>query len=104
MKVIKGSWVEIENCILKSEERSSNLPEDTRNTDLTMWLRGFLMNASAEIGDEVIVKTLSGRAVSGKLCNTQPRHQYDYGDTIVELIEIGEELKEALKIAKQGGH
>ena len=104
MKVIKGSWVEIENCVLKSEERSSNLPEDTRNTDLTMWLRGFLIDVSANIGDEVTIKTLSGRRVSGKLCDTKPKHQYDYGDTIVELIEIGEELKEALKQTKLGGH
>lgn len=103
MKIEKNTWVEVEECILKSEERSSNLPEDTRNTDLMMWLRGFLIDDLAEIGDDVTIKTLSGRKVSGKLCDAKPRHQYDYGDTVVELIEVGEELKKALKIAKQGG-
>lgn len=89
----KGSWVEIEDTILAAEERTANLPEDTQKTPLTMWMRGFLDTDKAQVGDEVEIITLAKRRVRGRIVESAPRHNYDYGDTILELIEVGEELK-----------
>lgn len=103
MQAKKGEWVEIKNLILRPEERSTNLPEDTRKTPLSMWVRGFLETDKAKLGDEVEIITLAERKISGKLVEMAPRHNYDYGDTIVELIHIGEELKKELLKALEGG-
>ncbi|MCT4562924.1 MAG: 2-amino-4-oxopentanoate thiolase subunit OrtA [Maledivibacter sp.] len=103
MKARKGDWVEIENLILQPEERSTNLPEDTRKVPLNMWVRGFLQTDEAEVGEEVEIITLTERKISGKLVEMAPRHNYDYGDTIIELIQIGEELKRELAKALERG-
>lgn len=95
MIVNKGQWIEIESLILKAEERSPNLPIETKETDLKMWIRGFLVDNSAMLGDEVVIETLSKRLVKGTFVEMRPRHNYDFGDTIIELIQIGEELKES---------
>ena len=38
----KGDWVQIHNIVLKPEERSSALPEDTKKHPLEMWVKGYL--------------------------------------------------------------
>lgn len=102
MKLKKGQWVEIEDIVLEPGQRSSNLPEDTRNTPLLMWMRGFLNTDGAEIGERVEIRTLCDRRVQGVLVESKPRHNYDFGDTIIELIHIGEELKTLLKSTEEG--
>ncbi|HEY8363243.1 MAG TPA: 2-amino-4-oxopentanoate thiolase subunit OrtA, partial [Tissierellaceae bacterium] len=52
-KAVKNDWVEVENVVLKPEERAAHLPEDTKATPLMMWTKGFLIDDEAEIGDEV---------------------------------------------------
>ncbi|SHI95785.1 2-amino-4-oxopentanoate thiolase subunit OrtA [Lutispora thermophila] len=94
IKAKKNYWVEIENLVLKPNERASHLPEDTKATPLMMWIKGFLMDDEADIGDEVSVKTLSGRIVKGRLVDINPRHVHDFGNPVHELLEIGMELKE----------
>lgn len=103
MTVKKGDWVEIESVVLTPSERSENLPDCTRETSLIMWIRGFLQNESAELNDEIEIMTLADRKVKGTLVEKEPRHTYDYGDTIIELIHIGEELKIELLESLQGG-
>jgi len=93
-KARKNDWVEVENVVLKPNERASHLPEDTKATPLMMWIKGFLMDDEANIGDEVSVKTLTGRIVTGKLVEINPRHIHDFGNPVHELLEIGMELKE----------
>lgn len=102
MKAVKGEWVEIENVILSPEERAVNLPEDTKKTPLIMWVRGFLESKEAKIGDSVEILTLSGRVIKGDLVEFNPRHQYDYGNTILELLQVGEELKKELSEVMEG--
>lgn len=103
MIVKKGDWVEIENTILNPDERSTNLPDSTKKTPLKMWVRGFLLNEEAELNDDVELITLASRKVSGKLIEFNPRHVHDYGDTVIELIQIGEELKNELLELLEGG-
>lgn len=97
MQAKAGDWVEIENIVLNSKERASSIPEDTKKTALKMWIRGFLVNEKAEIGDDVLILTLAERSLSGKLIEIDPKHNYDFGETIIELLHVGEELKSELK-------
>ncbi len=90
-----GSFVRIHQVILKAEERTSNVPEDTRNTDLRMWTKGFL-KCDAEIGETVEVETLSGRTETGELVAVNHMHEVNYGDFVEEIIPIGVYLKEKL--------
>ena len=64
MPAIQGDWVEVENTVLNPEERLDNLPASTKKAPLKMWVRGFLQAVSADVGDQVKVKTLTGR----KMC------------------------------------
>ena len=63
----KGDWVRIHSIVLKAEERTAKLPDDTKKCDLQQWTKGFLQDETATIGDEVTVKTAVGRLVKGTL-------------------------------------
>ena len=39
----KGDWVRVHNVVLKAEERTAKIPEDTQKCDLEMWVKGSLM-------------------------------------------------------------
>lgn len=68
----KGDWVQIHNIVLTPEERSSALPEDTKSHPLEMWVKGYLQQDEAQVGDEVEVITRTGRHATGKLVNEAP--------------------------------
>lgn len=87
-RVKKGTWVEIERVLLKPEERAPQVPEDTRKVPYVMRVSGFLEN-DADLGDEVRVKTLSGRIVEGVLSIVRPYYDHSFGDTVEELLTIG---------------
>jgi len=96
-KVKKGTWVEIENCVLKPEERAPQIPEDTKRTPLMMWIKGFLVEDNAALGDTVMVQTLAGRVAKGTLTAIEPRHEHDYGNPVTELLVVGTEIKSELE-------
>ena len=86
--VKKGAWVEIQQLILKPQDRAPTLPEDTRLTPLVLRVNGFLL-ADAKIGDEVIVRSLIGRELSGILRIDNPGYSHSFGVTVPELLSIG---------------
>ncbi len=90
-----GSFVRISQVILKSEQRTSAIPDDTKSTDLVMWTKGFLKE-DANIGDFVEITTLSSRIETGTLVATNHMHEVNYGDFVEEIIPIGVYLKEKL--------
>ena len=55
----KNDWVRVHRSVLEPEQRTGKLPEDTKQVPLEMWVKGRLLNDSAEIGDDVTVLTLS---------------------------------------------
>ena len=75
----KGDWVRIHSIVLKAEERTAKLPDDTKKCDLEQWTKGFLL-ADAEIGDEV---------------------DHSYGKFVPELIEVDKVLRK--EMAEIGG-
>ena len=63
----KGDWVRIHRVILTAAQRTAKLPEDTKHVDFEMWVKGSLLNETAEIGDQVQVETAVGRVEEGTL-------------------------------------
>lgn len=109
MTARKGDWVRITAVILSAGERTGNLPEETRATDIRMWTKGFLLDEEAALGDEVTVETYIGRHQSGTLQAIEPYYDHDYGRCIPELLPIGRNLRALLAeyediLAKEGSH
>lgn len=85
--VKKGDWVRIHKIVLRADERTARLPEDTQTCNLEMWTKGFLQE-DAEIGDEVVIKTAVNRLEKGTLIEAGPYYTHSYGKFIPEIIEI----------------
>lgn len=98
MKIGKETWVEIHDIVLKPEERTGNLPEETKKVPLEMRLKGFLLE-EAEIGDRVKIRTVTGRIVEGTLLKENPVYEHGYGETFIpELLTIGQNLRAMLEV------
>lgn len=90
-----GDWVQIHQVVLKPEERAANIPEDTKKVPLELWVKGFALH-EAKIGDEIQIKTVTGRKISGKLLQINPRYIHDFGEYVPELTKIDVQLKNIL--------
>ena len=89
----KGEWVRIHKIILKAEERTSRIPEDTKKVPFEMWTKGFLLK-NAEIGDEVEIESVTGRHETGTLIEHNPYYKHDFGKFIPELLTIDKQVKD----------
>src|SRR5699024_8361555 len=96
IKVMKNEWVEIESILMKVSERSELLPSDTAGVPLKSYSQGFLINDEASIGDNVSIKTLSNREISGKLIDLSPEFVHDFGKPVSELLNVGLELRQIM--------
>jgi 2-amino-4-ketopentanoate thiolase alpha subunit len=92
----KGQWVRIHTVVLKAEQRTAKIPEDTQKCDLEMWTKGELQE-DAEIGDTVTVKTAVGRLEEGTLIEVGPYYTHSYGKFVPEIIEIDKQLREIMR-------
>lgn len=93
----KNDWVRIHKVILEVGQRAPNIPEETQRVPLEMWDKGFLLNESANIGDEVEVETYIGRKVTGTLIEVNPYWDHDYGKAVPEILYIGKQARELLE-------
>ena len=93
--VKKGEWVRIHSVVLKADERTAKLPDDTQKCDLQMWTKGFLQE-DAEIGDVVTVKTASNRLEKGTLIEVNPYYTHSYGKFVPEIVQIDKQLRDIL--------
>ena len=91
----KGDWVRIHTVVLKADERTGKIPEDTKACDLEMRTKGFLLQ-DAEIGDEVEVETAVGRTEKGTLIEVNPYYTHSYGKFVPELVQIDKQLREIM--------
>jgi len=91
----KGTWVQIHKIVLKPEDRTATLPEDTKKVPLEMWVKGFLL-ADADLLDSVTIKTLTGRVETGTLIKENPTYLHNYGDFVPEILEIDKIVKNEL--------
>lgn len=90
-----GSWVEIQQVVLRAGQRAPNVPPDTAGVDFVARIRGFLV-ASSLIGDDCTVRTLLGREVTGTLTAVNPRNPADFGDPVPELLRLGMQARQTL--------
>lgn len=95
MDARKNDWVIVHSVVLTSQQRAPQVPDDTKEVPLEMWVKGFIQ-ADANIGDMVEVKTITGRKVEGKLLEVNPYYTHDYGKCVPELLQIGLQAKEIL--------
>jgi hypothetical protein len=93
----RGDWVQIHRTVVKPEDRSPNLPDDTKRVPLEMWVNGFLLNAEASIGDEVEVETAIRRRVHGQLRAVNPGYSHSFGTTVPELLQAGMKLRAIMR-------
>ncbi len=97
-----GDWVEVEFVLLEPADRSENLPAETAAKPLTVWVKGFA-EGTAGLGQELTVRTMTGRLVSGTLSSTCPGYYHTFGDPIRELVHVGDDLRARLAAYRAGG-
>lgn len=90
----KNDWVLIHKIILKPEERAPQVPDDTKLVPLEMWVKGYLKNKEAEIGEEVTIITRTKREETGKLIEVNPYYTHSFGKFIPELLKISDQVRE----------
>lgn len=95
-KANKGDWVQITRIILPSGGRAPQVPDDTKRYPLELWVKGFLQNDNANIGDDVEIRTITNRVETGKLCEINPGYVHTYGKYIPELTYIQRQLRDIL--------
>lgn len=92
----KGDWVRIHTIVLKAEERTARIPEDTQKCNLEMWVKGTLLDETAKIGDLVTIETAAGRRQKGTLLEEGPYYTHSYGTFVPEIIEIDKQLRKMM--------
>jgi hypothetical protein len=90
-----GDWVEVECVLLEPADRSTNLPPETAEKPLKMWVKGFA-EGQAALGGPVTVETMTGRKVTGTLSAINPGYFHTFGEPIPELAHIGRDLRAQL--------
>ena len=91
----KGEWVLIHRNVLEPSERAPQVPEDTKEVPLELWVKGYLTK-DANIGDEVTVITRTKREESGTLLEANPYYKHDFGKFVPELLVVNEQVREVL--------
>lgn len=92
----EGQWVEVYSVVLKPEERSKDVPSDTKQVPFECWIKGWALSP-ATIGTKMSVKTPAGRVVKGTLTRINPGYTHTFGPGVPELSGIGQELRSMLK-------
>ena len=85
----------IHRVILSAQERTANLPEDTKRVPFELWVKGHLL-CDGEIGDEVTIRTVSGRKEHGTLMEVDPQFDVNFGRFVPEILEMDVRLRAAL--------
>jgi 2-amino-4-ketopentanoate thiolase alpha subunit len=100
----EGDWVEVEVKLLDPADRSKNLPPETAEKPLMMWVKGFATGEAA-MGEALTIETITGRKVEGVLSAVNPGYFITYGNPIPELTHVGHDLRAQLAAwrASEGG-
>lgn len=94
--VRKGEYVQVQKIILAPAERAPQVPADTKKVPLELKVKGFLLDEEAALGQEVTIRTMSGRRTRGTLTAVNPRYTHDFAGPEPALLTIGMELKSML--------
>lgn len=97
-----GDWVEVERVLLEPADRSPNLPPETADKPLRVWVKGFALGDAA-MGEQVAVETMTGRRVTGALTDVDPGYFHTFGRPAPEITRIGADLRARLAAHRAGG-
>ncbi|OQB20500.1 MAG: hypothetical protein BWY11_02340 [Firmicutes bacterium ADurb.Bin182] len=92
MNAKKGDWVQIHQIVLEPSGRAPTVPEDTKKVPLELWVKGYALHDS-KIGENVEIRTITGRKASGELTAVNPSYKHSFGDFVPELLQIGKQVK-----------
>lgn len=88
----KGDWVKLHIKVLNPQERAPQVPEDTKEVPLEMWVKGTLCE-DCQLGQSAKIITRTGRCVEGILCEVNPSYHHSFGDFIPELLHVGQQAR-----------
>ncbi|KAF5044687.1 2-amino-4-oxopentanoate thiolase subunit OrtA [Sedimentibacter saalensis] len=91
----KGEWVLIHRNVLEPSQRAPQVPDDTKQVPLELWVKGYLQS-DANIGDEVTVLTRTKREERGTLLEANPYYKHDFGKFVPELLVVSEQVRDIL--------
>jgi hypothetical protein len=91
----KGEWVLIHRNVLEPSQRAPQVPDDTKNVPLELWVKGYLQE-DANVGDEVTVLTRTKRVERGTLLEANPYYKHDFGKFVPELLVVSEQVRDIL--------
>jgi len=91
----KGEWVQILQVVLEPGQRAPQLPKDTSQVPLIRLVKGFLVN-DAKLGNNVNIKTVIGRTMTGKLIAVNPGYHHNFGAPQKRFMQIGNNLRRIL--------
>ncbi|TET16451.1 MAG: 2-amino-4-ketopentanoate thiolase [Dehalococcoidia bacterium] len=90
--VLKGTLVQIHKVILTPEQRPEDIPACTKNVPYEAWIKGFLLDDEARIGDTVQIETFIGRRLSGTLVEVNPVYIHNFGKPQPALLPVGKRI------------
>ena len=96
-----GDWVEVERVLLEPADRSPNLPPETAEKPLLVWVKGFA-RADAALGEQADIETVTGRRVTGTLSAINPGYYHTFGEPVPELSHVGVDLRAQLAAYRAG--
>jgi hypothetical protein len=96
-KAKKGDLVQIHLIVLEPGERAANLPEETKTVPYEGWIKGFLLDDQAEIGQEICIETYIGRQLSGVLTEINPVYDHNFGKPQPDINFIGKQAWKKLE-------
>jgi hypothetical protein len=101
---LRGDLVQIHKVILTPEQRPEDLPACTKAVPYEAWIKGFLLDDKARIGDTVRIETLIGRQLSGTLVEVNPIYAHNFGKPQPALLLAGLEAKRRIEKRGESGH
>lgn len=97
---LRGVLVQIHKVILTPEQRPEGIPACTKSVPYEAWIKGFLLDDEARIGDTVRIETFIGRELSGTLVEVNPMYTHHFGKPQPALLSVGMEAKRRIEKGK----
>ena len=101
---LRGDLVQIHKVILTPGQRPENIPASTKAVPYEGWIKGFLLDDEAKIGDTVGIETFIGRQLSGTLVEVNPTYAHNFGKPQPALLLAGIEAKKRIEERGESGH
>jgi len=91
----RGDWVQVHQIVLNPEERAPQVPDDTKQVPLELWVKGYALS-EANLGEQIEIETTTGRKVKGELVAVSPKYVHSFGEFVPELLKVDKQVKEIL--------